>query len=658
MKIPSNNIWTQTNEGDISGILHGTRNVTLDTPGKVRLSQKAITLHNTTSLFGLEYGISIVYYNGKYTVVGSNNTYTFDLEGAATTTLTAGTEPTPTIYGDGIIFNNELHVTSDNDLFSWDGSIWTAGLESLTDNVPHPMEIFDSLTTFKLAIGNANTVRLLAADYSNATAALTLPDQYIVTTLAYRSGYLYVGTRNQYGGEARIFIWDGDSNNANYEVPVSGNWVYSIKPYLNSVCAILSSGELVYINGTTTQRLSALPVFYMPSVNWQGTLDSDFPRVFNRGMITDGDLIYLNINALVENARSQDYLPGFESGIWVFDPQNGLYHRASTNYQDKFVIDSSLSVTDSVITTAASHNLKTGDSVIFQTVSGLTGVDTLTTYYVSVESPTTLKLALSRRALQDNVYVTILGTAGASDKLVYSPNTEYFQYARVSSGAMALPTASDGYFKNWSTPIIWAASAQNFDIDERFFTLNVLADSYNIGYIETQRIYSENIEQSWKKITTFLDGLDLDNEEVIVKYRTEQESGYPTPALLGYWASTTQINFNKADCPFLKEGDELMLIDGTGRGRSVHIVGTPTSSSTVTEVIVDEAVGVASMPVRASATNYKKTAVLNLENKLKSYLTSTIDESSPWVQVKVEIRGFEVAINKFDLGNVIHKGVA
>jgi hypothetical protein len=653
MKIPSNNIWTQTNEGDISGILHSTRNITLDTPGKLRLSQKSIAIENTTSLLQDGYGLSIVYFNSQWIIVESAGVRDFDLLGTATSGT--GIDPTPSIYGDGIIFNGLLHVTLTNNLSSWNGSAWTNTLATLTSGVPHPMEIFDALPTYKLAIGNGNQVKIYDTSYNASSTVLTLPSQYIVTSLAYNGGYLYVGTRNTNGGQAAIFIWNGSGSNANYQVVVSGNWVYSVKPYGASVCAITSSGELTYVSGTTATRLGALPVFYQPNVNWQGSLASDIPRVFNRGMITDGNLIYLNVNSLVETELSSDYLPGFESGIWVFDPENGLYHRASTNYLDKYVIDTGLSISNNIITTSATHNLKTGDSVIFQTVGGIVGVDTETKYYVSVISSTTLKLAVSRRSLQDGVFLTLSGTPTASDKLVYTPNQEYYQYARVSSGAISLIPANAQYFKNWSTPIIWHASAQDYDIATRKYAINILTDSYNVGFFETQRIYSENIESSWKKLTTFLDGLNLSNEEVIVKYRTEEEHGYPTQALLGYWASANQINFNTVDCSFLKDGDELMLLDGAGRGYSVHVLGTPDVSTNITSVTIDESVGTENKPVRVSATNYKKTQILDLENKTKSYLTSSVDKSSSWVQIKVELRGFETAINKLDLSNVTNK---
>lgn len=653
MKIPSNNVWTQTNEGDRLGVLHSTRNITLDTPGKARLSQKSIAIMTVGSPSNLAYGLSIVFYDDLYTIVHVDGVETFDLLGTAIGNT--GIDPVPTIYGDGIIFNDLLHVTTNTSLSAYTGSSWNNSLETNTNSVPHPMEIFDSLTTYKLAIGNGNTVKLLDVSYNNSTAVLTLPSQFVVTTLAYSNGYMYVGTKNKNGGQAKIFIWDGNGNNANYEVPVSGNWVYSVKPYQSSVCAVTSSGELIYINGTTPQRLAGLPVFFHPTANWQGSLDSDVPRVFHRGMETDGELIYLNVNALVETGGSGDYLPGFESGVWVYDPQNGLYQKASANRVDEYVIDTGISVTDSTITTSTAHNLITGDTVVFKGIGGLSGVGTTVVYYVKVLSTTTLKLASSRRALEDEEYITITGTATASDELVYTPNTEYFQYARVSSGAITKTTAYSGYLDNWKTPIIWTSSSQLKTIAGTSYSVNILADSYNIGFLETQRIYSDNIEQSWKKVYSFLDGLDVSSEQVIVKYRTEEESGYPTNAILGTWLDTDTFNITKEDCPFVEVGNEMMIVDGYGRGYSAHVTDVHESTNTLS-ITVDESVGTANQPARVVFTNYKKATVHTLQDKTNGFTTATVDTSSPWVQIKVELRGFETAVNMFDLSNEKHSG--
>ncbi len=655
MKIPSNGQWVQTNEGDRLGSLHSTRNITLTTPGKARLSQKSIAVvtPNLPTSNDLAYGLALVYYNSKYTIVHTDGVRTFDLVGGAVGAT--GTDPTPSIYGDGLIFNSLLLVTTTSNLSSYNGSTWTNSLEASTASVPHPMEIFDSLTTYKLAIGNDNTVKLLDTSYNNSSAVLTLPGQYVVTTLAYTNGYLYVGTRNKNGGSTKIFIWDGNTNNANYEVAVSGNWVYSLKPYKSSVCAILSSGELIYINGNSSEQLAALPVFYAPIVHWQGNLNSDEPRVFHRGMLTDGDDIYINVNALVETALSQDYLPGFESGIWVFNPKTGLNHKASTCYNDVFTSDTGLSISDSTITTSTTHKLKSGDTVVFSTVSGaVTGIDTGIIYYVGVTGTNTIKLANSRRSVDDEEYLTLSGTPTASDKLIYTQNTEYFQYARVSSGVIAKPTAYDSYFKNWSTPIIWAGSVQNSDIAVRQYAINILTDAFNVGTIETQRIPSDNLEQSWKQLYTFLDGLDMEVEEVVVKYRTEEELGYPTSAVLGSWLNTNIINFDREDCSFISVGDEAMILDGYGRGYSAHVTAIDNSSST-TSIELDESVGTANGAVRVSFTNYRKSATHTVDNVEKNYISSLVDVQSPWIQLKLELRGFSTAVNVFDLSNVVHK---
>lgn len=656
MRIPSNNQWTQTNEGDSLGVLHTTRNIDLTTPGKAKLAKKSVAIVNPDypTSNDMDFGINIIYFNSTYNVVHVSGVRTFDLlSGAVGTT---GSDPTPSIYGDAIMFNDLLHVSTSTSLSAYTGASWNNTLEANTASYPHPMEIFDSLPTYKLAIGNVNTVKVLDTSYANGTA-LTLPEQYIVTSLAYSNSYLYVGTRNKYGGDAGIFIWSGSGTNAQYFVPVSGNWIYSVKPYKGSVCAVLSSGEVVYVNGTSAQHLCAFPVFYQQNVTWQNDTDSDYGRIFNRGVCVDGDKIYFNVNAKVNFNQNIDYLPGFESGIWLYEPRSGLSHLASST-REAYVKDTGLTVTNSVITTSTAHNLKTGDSVIFTSVSGLSGIDTNKVYYVYVASTTTIQLAKTRRGLTEGTYLTITGTAGASDILVYSPNVDYFQYGRVSSGAIVKPTSSASFLKNWNSPIIWTAGVQTSDVSTQSHAVNIITDSFNVGHIETQRIYSQNIEQTWNHVYSFIDSLELDNEKVIVKYRTEDESGYPTDSLLGAWLTTDTINSNNTttdDWSYVQEGDEAMITDGYGRGYSAHVTSVTISSGT-TSVTLDESIGTVNQPVRVSFTNYRKCSPSDTSNTEKNIAKAIIGKNSSWIQLKVELRGTNVAVNMLELSNIIQKG--
>lgn len=656
MRIPQDKRWIQLNEGDDFGVLHRTRNMDLNTPGKVRLSLKPVAL-TTSDTLNIGYPLAMPYFNGKYHAITSDDAVAFDLEGAAADPT--GTEPTFSIYGDALVFNNLLHATISDNLSSYQGTTWTNSLASLTASVPHPMAIFDSNPTYKLAIGNGNQVKVYDTSYNASATILSLPTQYIVTSIDYNNGFLYVGTRNQNGGDAAIFTWDGSTANADTLIPVSGNWVYSVKSYKNTVCAITSAGELVAVSGAATIRLAALPIFYENNVIWQGTLDSGKPRVFHRGMVVDGDDIYINVDALIDEGLSSDYLPGFESGIWQYTPETGLNHFTSSVY-DTAVTDTGLSVTDSVITTSATHNLKSGDAVVFSATNGLSGVSTGVKYYVVVESSTTIKLAASREGVKNGNTVTITGTANSGDILEYTPNTEYFQYARVSSGAITKPTAHDSYFKNLSTPIIWGASVQDTDIAARRFAILALSDAFNVGTVETQRISASNIKQAWTQLLTEIDGVRLDDEEIVVKYQREVELGYPSKAFLGVWLDASTINSNpdnydEFDWNYIKVGDEAMIIDGAGRGYSAHVTAIEQSSS-IFSVSIDESIGVADKPCRVVFTNYKKAGVIsNVRQDISLGNAQLIAIKSGWVKFKLEMRGFNISLNSLLLESSIDK---
>ena len=126
-----------------------------------------------------------------------------------------------------------------------------------------------------------------------------------------------------------------------------------------------------------------------------------------QGMVGVGDKIYLNVNGTVDTG----FIPEMKHGLWVFDPEVGLYHR-SFHSVDRSVVETPSALSSSTLT-LATHNLKSGDVLVFRNTGSMTGVQLATKYYVSVQSATTVKLAISRKALQAGNTVTIGGTVGA-----------------------------------------------------------------------------------------------------------------------------------------------------------------------------------------------------------------------------------------------------
>lgn len=648
MKIPSNREWTQDNSGDLLGVLGDTTNMAFDTVGKAIVARKSVSVCGSRDSGSFNYPLSIDYFNGDYVVLTDDEIFTFDLPDFNLDQVSW--TPATGLNSDAVVFNDLYTITTDNDLYTWDGGSTSGAWEdrnvSLTSGVPHPMAVFGT----QIAVGNANTVKLVTTSYT-VSQTLTLPTEFQVTTVRAVGSYLYIGTKNLNGGNAKIFVWNGDSSAFDYECEVGASWVFSLTPYLSSVAAITSEGQLGVVAGTTFSQLAALPVYYDPHARWQGSggllLNG---KVFNRGMCTIGETIYLNIEGEIDST----FMPEMKSGVWVYDPAVGLYHRASAT-GDQRVRDTGLSLSDNTLTTSAAHKLKTGDAVSFDTTSGLSGVDADRLYYVTVISSTELKLSLSRKGVQSENYVTITGTPSVADTLVYAQNGDYSN-ADATSGAITAVTYAETASPNLTSEIIWGS---RFSLPDNTteYGLFTFSDSYNIGSFVTQRKYSDNLEQTWQSLYNFIDGLMVDTEEVVVKAQTTYEP--PSTELSGVWLNATTLNSaNTKDFAAWQDieiGYEVVVIDGYGRGQTAHVAAIESSSSVVS-LTLDEALGTANETCTIYYTPFKKVGVYTRENVDKGVLKATMDNlKAPWIAAKVELRGFGLTVNMLDLQHTVHK---
>jgi len=647
MKIPSQNNWTQTNKGDILGVLHETENVTLDTKGKIKLSRKAFTRLTSDDYANLKGTLGIVFYDSQYIALTTTSAFKFDLGGSTTTEITLSADVG--MNSDIMVAYNRAYITTNDNLDYYDGSL-TQSVYALTASVPHPMALFDSKDTYKLCIGNGNSVVILSSSHVAGTA-LTLPQQYQVTTMAVRNGYLYVGTKNTSGGEAKIFLWDGNGAAYNYEVPVGASQVYSIIPYMSTVALVTNMGRLLTVSGNQTSELAVFPVYNNPNAVWDNTVYLSYPsKVLHRGMVAIDNKIYIHIDGTVDSG----YMPEMKHGLWVFDPECGLYHR-SYGSTDRSVVETPSALSDNTLT-LSTHYLKDGDLLIIRTLGSLTGLVTATRYYVKVISPTQVKLALSRKALKAGNYMTIGGAVTSSD-ISYVPNTEYGQYQNSFAGGITAINPEEPFFTGWETPVIWGNRLQNLDGDE-FYSISSFTDAWNIGRFTTQRIYSDNIKQNWQKVFCFLSGLLLDNEQIVIKAKTNA-AFKNTGVFTGAWLNANTINstdgFSAQQWTDIELGDEVTVLDGYGRGYTVHVVSADLVGSTYT-VVVDENIGTANKPVRFSVDTFKKIGTIDNTKMSNSYFEqSLLGLNSSLVILKFELRGFEIEIDMLDLMNQVNK---
>lgn len=642
MKIPSDTKWTQLNSGDMLGVLHESCNINLDKKGEVSLTGKAISLiDSTTTDFGTP--LSIVYFDGNYHIVTNDKVFAGDLTSAAFAVVASS--PTLGNVSDGIVCFDRLYVSDTTALAYLDtGGSWTTGIGSLTSSFPHPLCVFDALTTFKLAVGDGTQVKTYDSTGAANSTVLTLPSNHTVTSIVYSNGYLYVGTKEINGGEGSVFLWNGSGTNAQYKLDVGATWVYSLTQYRGNVAGVTNEGEIFAISGTSITQLATFPIFHATGAQWD-TGNATLGHVTSRGVVALGDKLYININGRV-NGGTQ--LPEMKTGVWCFDPQYGLYHFASPT-TDKIVTDSGITESGDVITTSTTHNIRLGDAVTFPTISGLTGITEDIVYYAIPVATTTLKIAASRADAFAGNNITIGGTA-TTDALRYAPNTQFGHPIGEEAGAIALTNYLDTPDAIFTSNILFAGQIKN-SAGTLTDVLCILSDRYNEGNFVVQKVYTPNVTSVWKTLTTFFSGVYGSTEKIITKYLPKERLSLPTRSFSGTWATTTTINTTDTGAKNILEiGDEIEFLENYGSGRNSIIEDIVETASTVS-ITVSDAYGVVGGTSLFRVNGFKLVKEITSTRERDSMSSANLDKKNNWVQVKQELRGFKPTIAMYELTN-------
>jgi hypothetical protein len=647
MKIPAENRWTQLNDGDILGALAETHNCCLCETGKIKLNKKSIA--HATDVADFEQIHDIAQFGGQTYLITDGKVFDGDLDGDSFTVTTSS--PNLDTRTSAVVFNSLLYVNDGSTVDNFDGSsTWTSNVItglSTANGVPHPMTIFESLASHQLAIGDANSVKVYdsASPSAGNGTNLSIPANYIVTTLAYRNGYLYVGTKDEDGNEALVFVWNGSGAAAQYSVPMGASWVWSLVPYGNTVAGLTNEGELFMLNGNQKVTLAGLPLYYNSGQRWYAGTSSTATTVSLNGLTVIGDRIFMNIEGQIDN---NGYVEGMQDGVWCYDPRVGLYHYTNATV-DLIVADNGLTRAGNVLTTQAAHGLKTGDPIQFRTLGNLTGLSTNDVYYAEVLSTTTLSVCASRYDADNSNVITLGGTPNGSDKLLYVPNTDYGTVLDGKMGAIMSTTHRTGVEPLYATEFIYGAEPNSL-ADAKVTTVQGFVDAWNVGWFATQKIYAQGVQEFWDDVSVFINGNLTANEEIVVKYRTEDRQSIPTQNVNGTWTNatlwtTTNLQINDGS---VKVGDEVMVTTGAGQGRLAHITAISESSGTVS-VTVDESIGVAAASADFVVTGYKKLSAVGPTRPDNGSTTYHIGKQSSWIQIKVEMRGYGIEVPMLEL---------
>lgn len=665
IKLPNNKRWKTDYSSDCFGSIVAGQNLDFDREGYLSLAPRAVNIYNQDSDAGFSYPFAIEYFanstadgylvltrGGAYNVVISSGVAVTEI---ATDSTFANAFPDLVIWQGLAVFSAHTGTT----VQSWDGASFTSRITGLTSTKPIPLCVFENKN--QLAVGNGNTVKTYNSSWS-LQVTCTLPADYEVISIRWEENKVFIGTRNIHGGEGKIFVWNGAGTEAQAGYGVGCARVYSLCRYKAGIVAIVNSGQILRWNGGGFEPLkdaygveANFPVWYEDRL-WQDE-DSGVARigkVFDRGSIADGDIIYINVSSSVASNESDTLLKNFPSGIWVFDPKVGLYHKALT-CSDLWQTVAVSSVASSVLTLASAVHTETGEPIFINNVGSLTGITADYTYYAIKVTTSTFKLALSPADALAGDFITLGGSAGSAE-VVVAKNRQIGNVNDFYAGAVGLVSPLDVPDTIINSPIIWGGVPFKLgDVDANYFSLNILSQANNVGYFVTPKIYSDQVEDVWQRLVTKLGSLNLDTDKIVVKYRTKERFGMPSRPSQGTYTSSTVLGGTINTYQQAAVGDEVVITKGYGAGRSAHITAINGAELTIDEATPNVS---GAEEVEFYVTDFKKLLVITNttprvgDGFIKQAMT---DAQSSWVQFKVELRGRGVAVEELQIINQTHE---
>ena len=155
------------------------------------------------------------------------------------------------------------------------------------------------------------------------------------------------------------------------------------------------------------------------------------------------------------------------------------------------------------------------------------------------------------------------------------------------------------------------------------------------GIFITQKIFSDQITDTWKHIYLRFRRFLNSTDKIVVKYRTEEDE--PTEATITY-ATTTTLTVPTASfttAPVV--GDEIEILQGVGAGRCCHITIIATNGANY-EITVDETItGATTQTAKARFQTWQKIDSYNSQSDEIFPCPITEGNTSVWVQFKVWI---------------------
>jgi hypothetical protein len=648
-----NKQWSQPNNSDLFGNVYATKNINFDDEGYLKLSGRSVSLMNELLDANVDQSAVTLFDDGGYFVQTWDKPFRINLRplrDTAPAEITGSNVPAGNLRADATWFDNKLIVSETNDVKYRSGTDWFDTNISLatTTGGQHPIANFVSKSGWVVA--NVNTL-LLYGDISTTPTlieTLTIPADFMITSLTYFNQQIYIGTRHTQGGKAVMYVWNGSGTAAQGAFEVDSHIIHDITTFQDSVVVFVSNGALLRFNGSGFTPLAYFPLFFTPF----SLADYQNINHYHNCLKPNEDVLYINFSFTQES----NLFLNQPAGVWCYEPKVGLYHKYSHSIGNAFyqnVTGANIDVSANTFTVGSgSIPASAICPVLFKSSATLiTPLGDENSYWAIRLSSTSFKLAYTKAdALAGNA-IDISGSPSGTYYFTFCPELDYGHF--LTNRAFAVMPINQ-YSTIYGTDVIWSSEGRTrstTDLKGYVGTVSEALDSR--GYFISPKVFSQETTDHFNNLV--LKYFPLKNDDkIIIKYRTIDD-GLNFINFSNRWGITwtSQNTFTTTETEWVNAvvGDEIEVLQGAGAGLLAHITSITVNTGTYT-VTIDENfdnyltgdIGIAVFR------NWTKFLTLT-SSDTDGFIERQLDVQGKFIQIKVELRGQGVKIEEIKIDN-------
>lgn len=341
-------LWSQVNKGDVLGTLAGSFNLDLQTNkgkartnGMIRTTTQGTNTDLTAPPVGFKYSPAA---GNLWTVAGtrvhstpvgtghSRAPFSVDAIAGSPTTCDYAYSDIDEMLGSIYVTTKETSPSLGK-LYKGNGSSTWTDMGNLAGGVFHAMSVYAGrlyvvASTTKIYSMSSAGVLATSGQYTlDLMGGASGNIGFAITCIRAASNKIWIGvTWRDSGKSGQVYEWDGSGSQTTRSYVLPSNplscVIHQDIPYFT-----LSSGQLVAYNGGSFVEVARLPVSESQILKSTTSLAEKW--IHPNGMAIINNKINILVSPLMLDSSVFEFCP---AGVWEYDPDIGLYHKASPSY--------------------------------------------------------------------------------------------------------------------------------------------------------------------------------------------------------------------------------------------------------------------------------------------------------------------------------------